>query len=174
MRKLALFFTLQFVCCFVFAQVHVSNLLCENLVNPIGIDVAQPRFSWQLTSDKRNVTQTAYEIKVTTGKSTVWSSGKVNSDSSVHVYYKGTALQSGTKYSWQVRVWDNLGKASEWSVPATWRTGLFNATNWKAKWIQIGFAEDSINRPSPLFRKEFKTPKKNLISNSIYYCAWNV
>gem|GEM_PF-6647808 len=76
-----------------FAQVRVVNLLCENLINPIGIDATQPRFSWQLISDKRNVMQTAYEIKVTSGKSTVWSSGKVNSDSSVHVSYKGTPLQ---------------------------------------------------------------------------------
>src|SRR5690348_16312686 len=149
------------------AQVRVTNLLCENLVNPIGIDAAQPRFSWQLASDKRNVMQTAYEIKVRTGKATMWSSGKVNSDSSVHVYYKGTPLQSGTKYSWQVRVWDNSGKTSEWSEQAFWQTGLLNANDWKAKWIQIGFAEDTFNRPSPLFRKEFKTAKK-IVSATAY------
>src|SRR4051794_19915231 len=115
MRKITLLLTLQVVCCSVFAQVQVTNLLCENLVNAMGIDATQPRFSWQLTSDKRNVMQTAYEIKVITGKSTVWSSGKVNSDSSVHVYYKGPLLKSGTKYFWKVRVWDNNGKPSEWS-----------------------------------------------------------
>ena len=85
MKKIALLFTLQFVCLFVFAQVRVTNLLCENLVNPISIDAAQPRFSWQLTSDKRNVMQTAYEIKVTADKVSMWGSGKINSDSSVHV-----------------------------------------------------------------------------------------
>jgi alpha-L-rhamnosidase len=37
-----------------FAQVSVKNLLCENLTNPIGLDVKEPRFSWQLVSDKRN------------------------------------------------------------------------------------------------------------------------
>jgi alpha-L-rhamnosidase len=170
MKKIALLFTLQFVCLFVFAQVRVTNLLCGNLVNPIGIDAAQPRFSWQLTSDKRNVMQTAYEIKVTADKATVWSSGKINSDSSVHVYYKGTPLQPGTKYLWQVRVWDNSGKVSEWSEPASFHTGLLNANDWKAKWIQIGFAEDSINRPSPLFRKEFKAAKK-IASATAYITA---
>src|SRR5215831_1278656 len=151
MKKIALSFTFQLSCALVFAQTRVTNLLCENLVNPIGIDVTQPRFSWQLASDKRNVMQTAYEIKVTSGKSVVWGSGKVNSDSSVHVYYKGAPLQPGTKYFWQVRVWDNSGKASQWSPPATLQIGLLNAGEWRAKWIQIGFTEDSVNRPSPLF-----------------------
>src|SRR5665647_2470872 len=46
------------------AQVKVENLLTENLINTIGLDVQQPRFTWQLESNKRNVAQTAYEIKV--------------------------------------------------------------------------------------------------------------
>ena len=142
------------------AQVQVSNLLCENLSNPIGLDVPQPRFSWQLISDKRNVMQTAYEIKVVSAKSIVWNSGKINSDSSVHVIYKGSPLESGTKYSWQVRVWDNAGKASAWSQPAFWQMALLSASDWKAKWIEQDFPEDTVNRPTPLFRKEFKAGKK--------------
>src|SRR6185295_12854009 len=114
MKRIALPFVLVFIYHVTVAQVEVSNLLCENLSNPIGLDVTQPRLSWQLVSDKRNVTQTAYEIRVTSAKSTTWNSEKINSDSSVHVAYKGSPLQSGTKYSWQVRVWDNSGKASAW------------------------------------------------------------
>ena len=37
-----------------FAGVKVQNLLCETLENPIGLDVLQPRFSWQLISRERN------------------------------------------------------------------------------------------------------------------------
>jgi alpha-L-rhamnosidase len=160
-----------FICCQFgfnsFGQLKVSNLLCENLSNPIGIDVTQPRFSWQLVSSKRNVMQTAYEIRMGTNASSLaknknitWNSGKMNSDSSVHVAYMGTALQSGTKYFWQVRVWDNSNKGSPWSEPAFWQMGLLSANDWKAKWIEQGFIEDSITRPTPLFRKEFKTGKK--------------
>src|SRR6476660_6151159 len=162
MKKIAFPIVTFFISQFIIAQVQVSNLLCENLSNPIGLDVAQPRLSWQLVSDKRNVTQTAYEIKVTSGKSVVWSSGKINSDSSVHVVYKGSSLQPGTKYSWQVRVWDNTGKTSAWSKPAFWQMALLSSMDWKAKWVEQGFAEDSINRPTPLFRKEFKAGKKIL------------
>src|SRR5687768_17697184 len=80
------------------AQVKVQNLLTENLSNPIGIDIKQPRFSWQLISDQRNILQTAYEVNVSLGKNTIWKSGKTMSDQSVHVPYRGPALQSGKKY----------------------------------------------------------------------------
>src|SRR6266496_4685416 len=155
-------------------QSRVVNLLCENLSNPICIDALQPEFSWQLVSDKRNAMQTAYEIRVSDNvsslvknKNIIWGPGKVASDSSVHVTYKGTALRSGIKYFWQVRVWNNSGKQSEWSEPASWQMGLLNANNWKARWIEPGFVEDSINRPTPLFRKEFNVTKK--IQSAIVY-----
>ena len=153
---------------------HVADLLCENLSNPIGIDELQPRFSWQLVSDKRNEKQIAYEIRVSENDfvdaksgELFWSSGKINSDSSVHVAYKGPSIRSGRKYFWQVRVWDNHEKISEWSEPAFWQMGLLHPGDWKANWIVPGFVEDSINRPSPLFRKEFKAAKK--IRSAIAY-----
>jgi alpha-L-rhamnosidase len=39
------------------AQLKVQNLLTENLTDPIGLGVMQPRFSWQLVSDKKNTMQ---------------------------------------------------------------------------------------------------------------------
>src|SRR3989337_4200298 len=142
------------------AQLKVQNLLTENLSNPIGIDVRQPRFSWQLSSDQRNVLQTAYEIKVSSGKKNAWRSNKISSDQSVQVAYKGNPLQSGMRYNWQVRVWDNKGKASAWSEPAICQMALLNKEDWKAKWIEAGFIEDSVNRPVQYFRKQFLASKK--------------
>ena len=175
------------------AQVNVRNLLTEDLSNPIGIDAKTPRFSWQLnaggpgtglmggpgrsasTGDdgvpvRRNVIQTAYEIHVSSmadGKSLVWNSGRVSSGQSVKVLYAGPALESDKKYYWQVRVWDNGGRPSSWSRPAYWQTGLFGASDWKARWIQPGYTEENSLRPSPLFRKEFHTGKK-LVSATAY------
>jgi alpha-L-rhamnosidase len=142
------------------AQVSLVNLLTENTLNPVGLDISQPRFTWQLNSEKRNITQTAYELKVTHGKTDVWLTGKVNSSESVQVIYSGPALQSGTKYSWQVRVWDNEGKTSSWSKPATFQMAFLKSSDWKAKWIQPDFAEDPALRPSPLMRKDFTVSKK--------------
>ena len=47
------------------AQAKVQNVLTENRTNPLGMDAAQPRFSWQLSSAKGNVIQSAYEIRIT-------------------------------------------------------------------------------------------------------------
>jgi len=144
------------------AQVRVQNLRTENLVNPIGIESSKPRFSWQLASEKRNVMQSAYEINVSNaadGKQVVWNSGKISSDQSMYVAYNGPVLQSGKKYFWKVRAWDNTAKPSAWSETASWQMTL-SPSDWKAKWIQPGYAEDSVTRPSPLFRKEFSTAKK--------------
>jgi alpha-L-rhamnosidase len=167
MRKIFYLLLLQLSALLTFSQTIVKNLLCENLINPIGIDVAQPRFSWQLSGTKRNLKQTAYEIKVRAGKEIIWNSGKINSDQSVHVAYAGTTLQSGKKYSWQVKVWDNGGAASASTEAAFFQTALLNSADWKATWIEPGYMEDSVMRPSPLFRKEFATTKK--INSAVAY-----
>ncbi len=149
-------------------QLKVQNLLVENLSNPIGIDKLQPRFSWQLASDKRSVIQAAYEIQVTPEGSKTWSSGKVNSVQSTFVGYNGPSLESGRKYTWKVRVWDNSG-ASASAGPGTWQMGKLNASDWTAKWIQVGFAEEA-SQPSPIFRKAFK-PLKKIKSATAYITA---
>lgn len=141
----------------------VSNLLCENLSNPIGLDVKKPRFSWALVSGKRNTIQAAYEIRISkdmTMKTAVWATEKVLSDQSVLVAYNGTPLESNQRYYWQVRVWDNQGNASAWSTPAFWQTAFLSAGDWKAKWIGAGFDEDTTMRPSPLFRRNFNLKKQ--------------
>ena len=54
--------------------VSVENLRVENLDKPLGIDTSEPRFSWQITSDKRNVRQTAYQIVVSGDQGELWNS----------------------------------------------------------------------------------------------------
>jgi len=161
MKKSLLFVTvLQMVCLAIIAQAGVKGLLTENRINPVGIDATGPRFTWQLVSEKRNVLQTAYELKVSLGKTVVWSTGKVPSDQSVHMPYAGQPLQSGKKYIWQVRVWDNKGNVSPWSDQAFFQTAFLKAADWKAKWIEPGYKEDPVMRPSPLMRKQFTVSRK--------------
>jgi alpha-L-rhamnosidase len=165
-----LFLVLFFLTTTISAQVRVVNLLTENRADPIGLDVQQPRFSWQLVSEQRNISQTAYEITVSNSKGAAWKSGKISSDQSVQVPYAGPALQPGKKYTWEVRVWDNSGKPSAWSEPASFQTAFLNASDWKAKWIEADLAEDSINRPALYFRKQFSSTKK-IASATVYITA---
>lgn len=149
-----------------FCQVQVDGLLCENRINPVGIDTEIPQFSWRLSSGLRNVMQVAYEIKVGNflagikNKKLLWESGKILSGQSVHVTYSGTPLESGRKYFWQVRVWDNKGKVSAWSQPSFFEMGFLHTKDWQAKWIEPGFVGDTVGAPCPIFRKEFTINKK--------------
>ncbi len=164
-KTISIFFTFTFIYATALSQVKIQGLLTENRENPIGIDILQPQFSWQLAGNDRDLMQIAYEIRVSENpssfskKNLIWDSEKTGSDSSVHVTYKGPELKSGKKYYWQVRAWDNKGKASSWSETAFWQMGLLHPEDWKAKWIEQGFASDESD-PSPLFRKKFASAKK--------------
>ncbi|HEY2348038.1 MAG TPA: alpha-L-rhamnosidase N-terminal domain-containing protein, partial [Puia sp.] len=155
-----------------FAQLTVKNLRCENRLNPAGLDIPAPRFGWQLVSDKRNLMQTAYEIRVTnkSGKEIFWNSGKQVSDQSLYIPYAGRPLLSAETYYWQVRIWDNMGNHSGWSEPAFWQMGLLHADDWKAKWIESESPADSVNGPALLFRKPFLIGKK-IISATAFITA---
>ncbi len=137
-------------------SLSLVNLKCEHKVNPLGIDIIQPRLSWQLQTDRRGVIQTAYQIRVTCGDVPVWDSGRVESDCSHLVSYGGPALSSGQRCEWRVRVWDNQGQVSDWSEPAWWEMGLLNPDDWVAQWIEPEWPEDpSVSNPCPMLRKTF-------------------
>ena len=73
-----------FLCVACSRQQSINNLRVEMRTEPVGLDIQQPRFSWQIVSNMRNVNQTAYQImvakspyKLKEGKDLVWNSGKV-------------------------------------------------------------------------------------------------
>ena len=119
-----------------------TELTCEYAPNPINIDTLQPRFGWLLESDRRNQSQSAYQILVASsaenlhaGRGDKWDSGKVNSDRSVNVAYAGGSLSSDESCWWQVRVWDQDDRASAYSGPAAFTMGLLNENDWTGHWI---------------------------------------
>ncbi|SFQ34796.1 family 78 glycoside hydrolase catalytic domain [Caldicoprobacter faecalis] len=141
-------------------MLEVYNLRCEYKDNPIGIDVKNPRISWVIKSDERNVLQASYQIQVSTDdkfKCIVWDTGKVDSDESIHVEYKGESLKSRTRYYYRVRVWDQRGRASNWSETAFWEMGLLEPDEWIASWITPNIEDGSPNSQAcPLMRKAFE------------------
>ena len=140
----------------------LKNLRCEYKENPIGIDVAQPRLSWQIVSDVRGTVQSAYQVQVAGSQAALeagdllWDSGKVASDESVHCAYGGPALASAQYCAWHVRAWDGSDQPSQWSEPAFWEMGLLAPSDWQASWIQSNVEEDvSTSQPCPMLRATF-------------------
>ncbi len=157
------------------AKNQVVNLVCEYHKNPVGIDIAQPRLSWQIISDGQNMMQTAYEIRVADSpknlgkkRAQLWNSGKVQSGQSVNVVYEGPELSSMQRVYWQVRVWDENNKSSDWSNAAFWEIGILNSSLWKASWITLkGETKNKGSKPAHYYRTEFSA-KKNIKSARVY------
>jgi alpha-L-rhamnosidase len=128
--------------------VRPTDLRCEYLRNPLGIDALQPRLSWILQPTNRSargLRQTAYQIvaadsrkALSANTGNLWDSGKVESDRSILVPYAGKTLAAGERCFWKVRVWDQQGNSSAWSRPAFWTIGLLRPEDWsKAEWIGL-------------------------------------
>ena len=122
-----------------------TDLRCEYTVNPMGVDVPQPRFSWILRHSERARTQSAYRILVAgtyenllNDAGDVWDSKKVKSGKSVNVEYQGKPLASKEVYYWKIKWWDNTGQASVFSDIATFEMGLLSQKDWDAVWIGGG------------------------------------
>ena len=141
-----------------------ASLMCEYLVNPLGIDAANPRLTWEIEDGRKEAKQIAYEISVSTdsldiikGLGKHWQTGKINADKQL-INYKGKTLTPFTRYYWSVRVWDKVGKPSSWSPVNSFETGMMNNSNWKGAWISD--SRDIKEKAAPYFRKSFSTTKK--------------
>ena len=119
---------------------EITRLTTEYMDRPMGIDVKQPVFGWQMQSDRYGAAQTAYRIVFATSEENLengtytYDSGTVNSPTSVCIKYNGPELAPCTRYYWQVLVTDERGKVHE--SPASWfETGLMGGLWGNAMWI---------------------------------------
>ncbi|USN98317.1 MAG: family 78 glycoside hydrolase catalytic domain [Phycisphaeraceae bacterium] len=124
---------------------NCTGLRCEYLNDPIAIDSPAPRLSWIVTSESRGARQTAYRILVASspdmlanGVGDLWDTGKVESNDTVLIPYRGAPLASREACSWKVMSWNRDGEPGEWSAPARWEMGLLSAEDWHAQWINAG------------------------------------
>ncbi|MEI6139607.1 MAG: family 78 glycoside hydrolase catalytic domain [Mariniphaga sp.] len=145
------------------AAILPVRLTCENLKDPMVVDLLKPHLSWinTVTQNEKGEIQTAYEISVASnleillsGKADLWKSGKVKSNKSVNISYNGKLLFSRQDCWWQVRVWNKMGTPSAWSEPAFWSMGLLKPEEWKAQWIGAPW-QDELALP------KHRTPKVN-------------
>ena len=160
------------VCCFCWLSVivygsqkttafYLSELKCENLINPLGIDNVTPHFSWKLKGNGWKGGQTYYEIQVasdsillTQDRADLWNTGKLKSNVSVMVPYQGKALTSRSLCYWRVRVWDAKKQVSSWSPVARFGVGILNKSQMQGDYIGASIEGDKIC--APILRKKVK------------------
>ena len=146
--------------------VRPKELRCENLTDPLAIDSARPHFSWK-TDAGGDFRQSGYEIRVAADSTELlgegaglWNSGRVASGASVLVPYEGRPLASPSLAYWKVRVWDDAGRVSAWSVIRRFGVGILEPSGWTGDWIGLPGTE------CPLLRRRFEaadTERKHLL-----------
>lgn len=160
-----------------------GDLRCEYRTDPMGIDAAAPRLSWELRSRDRGQRQTAYRIRVASTEALLaaaepdlWDTGRIPSGATCQIPYGGAELVSGADCFWQVKVWDKAGAESPWSDIATWSMGLLDGADWQGQWIGCGDLEATLEAPlptilpTPHLRKEF-TVEKAVTKARLYVSA---
>jgi hypothetical protein len=150
--------------CFQKSHLSVTDLKCENLKEPFGINTLHPRFSWKNSSETEGAKQTAFQIviasdmnKLSEERADFWNPGKTLSSESIFIEYDGKELSSGQLLYWKVRVWDENDQVSKWSKPAKFGVGLLNPSDWTASFIKYTEVDANANgfQSYPQFRKQF-------------------
>jgi alpha-L-rhamnosidase len=119
------------------------ELRADGMVDPLGVDSAPPRLSWQLQGDtSRGLRQSAWQVLVSSsadrlksGSGDVWDSGRVESNGQLHRPYEGRPLGVAEPVFWKVRVWDGEGRVSAWSAPARWTMSALAESGRRGQWI---------------------------------------
>lgn len=141
------------------------NLKTEYLVNPMGIDIQNPRLMWNCDG---GIKQTAYRIVAKSDEKTVWDSGKVNS-SSMYAEYPHK-LKSRERVEWTVTLRDENDLDGEPSETAHFETGLLAASDFTAKWISGNYRVNKKKRyPVDCFKKQFAA--QNIAKARLYITA---
>ena len=141
------------------------NLKTEYLINPMGIDIQNPRLMWNCEG---GIKQTAYRIIAKSDEKTAWDSGKVSS-SSMRAEYPHK-LKSRERIEWTVTLWDENDEEGEPSETAFFEAGLLSASDFSAKWISGNYHVNKKNRyPVDCFKKQFNV--QNVVKARLYITA---
>lgn len=141
---------------------EIGNVLCEYAVNPVGIDVINPRFTWNVKSTSKSILQTKYQLIVSSSEQKAndligdqFDSKEVCSDL-CFCDYKGKPLLSCERYYFRVRFCDNFEEWSDFSPVGYFEMALLDETLWEGNYIGTPNAVGSVT----MFRKRADFPKK--------------
>jgi len=150
----------------------ISNMKTQNRQDPLGIDIKNPSFSWNIETKQQDWIQEAYRILVSDNKEELkndigkmWDSKRVNLKNMNHILYEGSPLVSNSQYFWKVFVWKKGKNEPTVSNISCFTTGLFDQSDWQGKWI--GEKEDRVNH---IYRKQFEI-EKEVEQASLFVCG---
>ena len=120
----------------------------------MGLDIAAPRLSWVIESDRRGARQVAYRIVVTGDRE--WDSGRVVSSQTTDVIYGGEPLEPEGRCVWWVEVVDDAGASAK--SPSARFERMPN--DWTGTWICLPPPMDAhdANRPCVHVRTAIDLP----------------
>lgn len=141
-----------------------TNLRCEYMTKPLGIDVTTLQFNWELALQEKQSLPSGYRLMVATSpellikeKPDAFEAG-INYSASHGIKASIPELISYTRYYWKVNVTgkngEKLNSKIEWFETAK----IQGKEGWQAKWITD--KNDKEFRPAPLFRKPFELKSK--------------
>ncbi|MDZ7936608.1 MAG: family 78 glycoside hydrolase catalytic domain [Emticicia sp.] len=141
----------------------LEKLKTEYQETPMGLEVTNPRLSWQMKAANRGAKQTAYQILVADNEAdlkkdngNIWNSGMVKSEQSIKIDYAGKMLESRKRYFWKVKIWNEKNKPTPYSEPTWWEMALLKKEDWSAHWI----GKNGTEGKSIELQKEFNLSKR--------------
>lgn len=135
-------------------MLKIDSIKTNYMTEPSGI-IGSAQISWALSSDKRNVHQKSYRLRISkTGdfNDCVYDSGTVFSDESAHIRPE-LNLESITRYYIQVQVTDDLGETAQ--AQSSFITGYSHIDQWQGSFISVESPEDKDESFGTLLRREF-------------------
>lgn len=140
-------------------EFKIVNTMTQHMKTPLGIDVKNPVFSWNIKARQQNWKQGAFRLVVyKKGLSDVllWDSGKLYQNK-MFIRYGGSDLESASQYKWKVTVWsDKADQEPICSRMQEFEMGLLHQEDWKGIWI--GAKGDLTS--NPVFNKTVVLNKK--------------
>ncbi|MCD8072676.1 MAG: glycoside hydrolase family 78 protein, partial [Alistipes sp.] len=131
----------------------VSQMRCEYMAEPVGIDTSPLRFTWQL-SPPQGIRPIGYILEVSPGDDFQADRTRfLAEDAYVLPAALETELEPFTEYYWRVAVKFNNG-TTYLSPVARFESGMVSRENWQGEWIGDGGSVDLL--PAPYFRKDFE------------------
>jgi len=154
-------------------MVSITNIKCDFLNNPLGLDNPVPTFSYEISSQQSSVCQKSYRIMIASSKDNLakgifdkWDSNLVNSNETINIKYEGEPLSSFDICYYQISIVTNKDEQCVLSAISNFGMGIQQPQDWKAKWICLpnnsSIHNDVDKRygiPASYFSKMFETKK---------------